>query len=211
MKFILGVICSYLLGSIPTAFIYGKMSKGIDIRQHGSGNVGATNVFRVLGKGPGILVLILDILKGAAAVTVIPRFLGIEGTIPKVILALVVVSGHNWTIFLRFKGGKGIAASLGALIGLAVEITLLRPVLLWTVLVWLICFLLTGFVSLSSVIASVCLPLSMVWMNQPIELICLGVIFCVFVVIRHRPNIRRLFSGQEPRISLFSKKNHSIQ
>lgn len=206
MKFVLGVICSYLLGSIPTAFIYGKMSKGIDIRQHGSGNVGATNVFRVLGKGPGILVLILDILKGAAAVTVIPRLLGIEGTIPKVILALVVVSGHNWTIFLRFKGGKGIAATLGALIGLAVEITLLRPVLLWTVLVWLICFLLTGFVSLSSVVASVCLPLSMVWMNQPIELICLGVIFCIFVVIRHRPNIRRLFSGQEPRVPLFFKK-----
>ncbi len=206
MKFILGVICSYLLGSIPTAFIYGKISKGIDIRQHGSGNVGATNVFRVLGKGPGILVLILDILKGAAAVTVIPRLLGIEGTIPKVILALVVVSGHNWTIFLRFKGGKGIAASLGALIGLAVEITLLRPILLWTVLVWLICFLLTGFVSLSSVIASVCLPLIMVWMNQPIELICLGVFFCIFVVIRHRPNIRRLFSGQEPRVPLFFKK-----
>lgn len=206
MKFILGVICSYLIGSIPTAFIYGKISKGIDIRQHGSGNVGATNVFRVLGKGPGILVLILDILKGAAAVTVIPRLLGIEGTIPKVILALVVVSGHNWTIFLRFKGGKGIAATLGALIGLAVEITLLRPVLLWTVSVWLVCFLLTGFVSLSSVIASVCLPLSMVWMNQPIELICLGVIFCIFVVIRHRPNIRRLFSGQEPRVPLFFKK-----
>ncbi|OGX38730.1 MAG: acyl-phosphate glycerol 3-phosphate acyltransferase [Omnitrophica WOR_2 bacterium RIFCSPLOWO2_12_FULL_50_9] len=200
------MIISYLIGAIPTAYIYGKLSKRIDIRRHGSGNVGATNVFRVLGKGAGATVLICDILKGVLAVAVVPDFLRVTEVIHRVILALVVVSGHNWTVFLNFKGGKGIATSLGALIGLTIKIAVIRPVLLGTVCVWLVCFLSTGYVSLSSIVASVLLPLMMAGTNQPIEIICLGVIFCLFVVLRHRPNIKRLLSGQEPRVSLFRKK-----
>ena len=206
MRIFLGMIISYLIGAIPTAYIYGKLSKRIDIRRHGSGNVGATNVFRVLGKGAGATVLICDILKGVLAVAVVPDFLRVTEVIHRVILALVVVSGHNWTIFLNFKGGKGIATSLGALIGLTIKIAVIRPVLLGTVCVWLVCFLSPGYVSLSSIVASVLLPLMMAGTNQPIEIICLGVIFCLFVVLRHRPNIKRLLSGQEPRVSLFRKK-----
>ncbi len=207
MKFVFGLVMSYLLGAIPTAYILGKALKGIDIREHGSGNVGATNVFRVMGKGPGIIALMGDILKGTVAVAVVPDFLGLAGIMHRVAMALMVVIGHNWTVFLNFKGGKGIATSLGVLIGLTIRVAAIRPVLLWTVVVWATSFILTGFVSLSSLIASFFLPMIMVWTNQPIEMVCLGVIFCVFVTLRHRPNIKRLLSGQEPRVfSLFKRK-----
>src|SRR3989338_2133709 len=202
------MIISYLIGAIPTAFIYGKLSKRIDIRRHGSGNVGATNVFRVLGKGAGATVLICDILKGVLAVAVVPDFLRVTEVIHRVILALVVVSGHNWTVFLDFKGGKGIATSLGALVGLTIKIAFIRPVLLFTLLIWLAVFLATGFVSLASIVASVFLPIIMALTGQEFPLVVLGVILCVFVVVRHRPNIKRLWEGQESRISLpyFKKK-----
>ncbi|VAX35148.1 Acyl-phosphate:glycerol-3-phosphate O-acyltransferase PlsY (EC 2.3.1.n3) [hydrothermal vent metagenome] len=203
---ILGVIISYLVGSIPTAYIFGKCYKGIDIRQHGSGNIGATNVFRVLGKVPGIIVLLLDILKGVVAVAFVADILGLVEIIHRLILALCVVSGHNWTIFLKFKGGKGIATSLGVLIGLTIKIVTIRPVLLAIISIWLICFLVSRIVSLSSIIAAIFLPIFMLITNQPIEIICLGVVFSIFVVVRHRPNIKRLFSGQEPRVPFFTKK-----
>jgi len=203
---VIGIILSYLIGSIPTAYIFGKLSKGIDIRQHGSGNVGATNVFRVLGKGPGTAVLLLDILKGVVAVAVVPDLLGLTQVLHRVVLALVVVCGHNWTVFLKFKGGKGIATSFGVLIGLTVKIAVIRPVLLWTVLIWLTCFLITRIVSVSSIIATTCLPIIMVLTGQEITIICLGIIFCVFVVLRHKSNIKRLFAGQEPRVPLSFRK-----
>lgn len=207
MKFILGLLMSYLLGAIPTAYIWGKAFKGIDIREHGSGNVGATNVFRVMGKGPGIVVLIGDILKGAVAVAIVPDLFGLTEIVHRVAMAVTVVIGHNWTVFLNFQGGKGIATSLGALIGLTMRVAVIRPVLLWTVAVWAASFMLTGFVSLASMIASFFLPMIMVWTNQPIEMICLGVIFCILVTLRHRPNIKRLIAGQEPRVfSVFKKK-----
>ena len=206
MMIIFGIILSYLIGSIPTAYIFGKMSKGVDIRQHGSGNVGATNVFRVLGKGPGITVLFLDILKGVIAVAFIPDLLGATETLYRVIFALVVVCGHNWTVFLKFKGGKGIATSFGVLIGLTIKIALIRPVLLWTFLIWVACFLITRIVSVSSIIATAFLPILMLLTGQEFTIICLGVIFCIFVVLRHKANIKRLFAGQEPRVSLFSHK-----
>ena len=200
---IFGIILSYLIGSIPTAYIFGKILKGIDIRQHGSGNVGATNVFRVLGKKPGIAVLLLDILKGVIAVVLVSDLLGLTKVIHRVILAAMVVCGHNWTVFLKFKGGKGIATSLGVLIGLTIKIAIIRPVLIWVVLIWILCFLITRIISVSSIIATTCLPIIMVLTNQEITIICLGIIFCLFVVLRHKANIRRLFAGQEPRVPLF--------
>ena len=200
---IFGIILSYLIGSIPTAYIFGKILKGIDIRQHGSGNVGATNVFRVLGKKPGIAVLLLDILKGVIAVVLVSDLLGLTKVIHLVILAAMVVCGHNWTVFLKFKGGKGIATSLGVLIGLTIKIAIIRPVLIWVVLIWILCFLITRIISVSSIIATTCLPIIMVLTNQEITIICLGIIFCLFVVLRHKANIRRLFAGQEPRVPLF--------
>lgn len=207
MMIILGAVLSYLLGSFPTAYILGKLTKGIDIRQHGSGNVGATNVFRVLGRGPGIIVLIIDILKGVLAVWLIGDLLGLTENYQRIILSLCAVIGHNWTIFLGFKGGKGIATSLGVLIGLTVKIASIRIVLLVTMLVWLASFLITGIVSLSSIVAATLLPIVMVLTNQAFEIVVLGIIFCVFVVLRHRPNIKRLLSGKEPKVNLpFHKK-----
>ena len=198
---ILGVGISYLIGAIPTAYIFGRLIKKIDIREHGSGNVGATNAIRVLGKVPGFTVLLIDIVKGILPVSVVADVLGMTHVLERVLLALVVVCGHNWTVFLNFKGGKGIATSLGVLIGLTIEIAVIRPVLLATVIVWLVCFLVTGYVSFSSIIAAVALPLEMVFTHQAIEIICLGIIFCLFVALRHRPNIQRLLAGQESRIN----------
>lgn len=203
---IIGIILSYLIGSIPTAYIFGKMLKGIDIREHGSGNVGATNVFRVLGKKPGIIVLLLDILKGVIAVAFVSDLLGLTEVIHRVIIAVVVVCGHNWTIFLKFKGGKGIATSLGVLIGLTIKIAVIRPVLFWVVLIWLMCFFITRIISVSSILAATCLPIIMVLTNQEFTIVCLGIVICIFVALRHKANIRRLFAGQEPRVPLFFKK-----
>lgn len=202
---ILASLISYLTGSIPTAYIFGKLLKGIDIREHGSGNVGATNVFRVLGKKAGIAVLILDILKGLIVVTVLADLFQMKEIYERSLLAACVVAGHNWTIFLQFKGGKGIATGFGVLIGLTIKIAVIRPVLLWMIAIWILCFLITRFVSLSSIVAATALPIVMVLTNQSFAIICLGILFCVFVVIRHRPNIKRLLAGQENRVSFFKK------
>lgn len=202
MRILFGMFMSYLLGSIPTAYIYGKISKGIDIRQHGSGNVGATNVFRVLGKGPGFFVLLADTFKGVLAVALVPDMLGLTGVTQRIILALCAVSGHNWTPFLNFKGGKGVATSLGVLIGLTLRIAAIRPVLLLSVLIWIACFLITRYVSLASIVSATLMPVIMLLTHQSFEIVLMGVIFCLFIVIRHRPNIKRLFAGQEPRVPL---------
>jgi glycerol-3-phosphate acyltransferase PlsY len=168
--------------------------------------VGATNVFRVLGIGPGIAVLVLDICKGILAVLVVPDLLGLGGVLSRVVLAVVVVCGHNWTVFLKFQGGKGIATSLGVLIGLTIKISVIRPVLLWVIFIWLVCFFITRIVSVASIAAATCLPIIMVMTNQEFAIICLGILFCLFVVLRHRINIRRLFAGQEPRVPLSFRK-----
>lgn len=202
MKILFGLLISYLLGSIPTGYIIVKKVKGLDIREHGSGNVGATNVFRILGKNFGFLVLFLDALKGVLAVTVVADLFGMGTILGRILAALAVVIGHNWTCFLGFKGGKGIATSLGVLIGFTIKIASIRIVLLVTILTWLVVFLLTRIVSISSIIAAVILPIIMVATYQPFELIVLGVIFALFVVFRHRPNIRRLLNGEEPSVPL---------
>ncbi len=204
LALILGSVASYLVGSIPTAYIFGRLYKGIDIRQHGSGNVGATNVFRVLGKGPGTLVLLLDIAKGVLATTLVGDLFGIESVLGRVVLGMVVVAGHNWTVFLKFKGGKGIATSLGVLIGLAIKLPMIRPVVFITLLAWLIVFLISRYVSLSSLVASAVLPVSMVLTGQSPEVIFLGIIFCTWVFVRHRPNMKRLLAGTENRVSFGS-------
>ncbi|MBF0484738.1 MAG: glycerol-3-phosphate 1-O-acyltransferase PlsY [Candidatus Omnitrophica bacterium] len=201
------LILSYLIGSIPTAYIYGRIYKGIDIRQHGSGNVGATNVFRVLGKIPGSIVLILDILKGVIAVVLLSSIFSLNEIWQLILLSLAAVCGHNWTIFLKFKGGKGIATSLGVLIALAVKIVGIRLPLMITVEVWLISFIITSFVSFSSVLAGFAFPLSMILTHQHPLLIAMAVVFGLFVIIRHKPNIERLIKGTEPRTPIgFNKK-----
>lgn len=206
MSVFAGLLCSYLLGAIPTAYLFGKFFKGIDIRQHGSGNVGATNAFRILGKSIGTSVLLLDILKGALAIVVVGNVFGLDKVFLRILLGVFVVVGHNWTVFLQFKGGKGIATSLGVLIGLALQFESLRIVLAITLLAWLIPFLISGYVSLSSMIAAVILPVAMLITKQAWELLGLGVVFCIFILLRHIPNTKRLLSGQERKVNFPFKR-----
>jgi glycerol-3-phosphate acyltransferase PlsY len=197
----LTALFSYVVGSVPTAFIFGKLMKGIDIRQHGSGNVGATNAFRVLGKGTGTAVLILDIVKGVIPVVLIAGIFhpDVNG---RILAAVAAVVGHNWTCFLQFKGGKGIATTLGVLIGLTIAVPGIRMAVFLCLLSWIVCFLITAYVSVSSILAAVLLPVLMIVVNAPFSIILLGILFCLFIVLRHRPNISRLLKGQEPKVPL---------
>ena len=201
VNILLTVAASYLIGSVPTAFIFGKLMKGVDIRQHGSGNVGATNAFRVLGKGPGTAVLIIDILKGVLAVVVIAGIFQ-QDVNGRILAAIAAVAGHNWTCFLQFKGGKGIATTLGVLIGLTIAVPGIRLAVFLCVLSWLLCFLVTAYVSVSSIVAAALLPALMIVVSAPFSIILLSILFCLFIVFRHRPNIGRLLKGQEPKAPL---------
>lgn len=202
---ILGIISSYLIGSIPTAYIFGRVLKGIDIRKHGSGNVGATNALRVLGKGPGILVLVLDILKGFIAVTFLGNSLGLKAPFLtdealRIILGVSCICGHNWTLFLNFKGGKGIATTLGVLIALAVRSSGLQVILGLVVATWLVVFLVSRMVSAASVLAGLALPIYAVVFKQSRLLIITSIVLAIFIVLRHQANLIRIFRGQEKRL-----------
>lgn len=202
---ILVILISYLIGSIPTAYIFGRLLKGIDIRKFGSGNVGATNAWRVLGRVPGITILILDILKGFAAVFLLGNFIqpeitGMPEELMRILLGFACISGHNWTIFLQFKGGKGVATTLGVLLALQVVISSLRIVFGLVILTWLLVFIIVRIVSLASVISGISLPIYMFVFKQSKFFILSSVILAVFIILRHRANLKRFFQGKEPRL-----------
>lgn len=207
LAIVISVILAYIIGSIPTAYWFGRVFKNIDIRTQGSGNVGATNAFRVLGKKIGSIVLVIDILKGIIPTTIIPNLFGLTDPLVLVLLGVVAVCGHNWTVFLNFKGGKGIATSLGVLIGFAIQLSGIRPVLLIVMGTWTLLFLLSGYVSLASIIAAIVLPISMIYFDAPFAMKIMSILLCIFVVVRHHSNIRRLIEGRENRVNLpFFKK-----
>jgi len=200
----LGVLIAYLIGSIPTAYIFGRLVKGIDIRQFGSGNVGATNTFRVIGRLPGLVVLLIDMLKGFICATYIADAFLFVSPAPRpefyrVITGLAAIAGHNWTLFLKFKGGKGVATSAGVVIGLI-------PKIFWLgFLIWAVVFSVTGYVSLASILASICIPLFTLVFGKPTEIIVVMSLLCIIIIYRHRSNIRRLKDGEEKRVKLFQK------
>lgn len=201
----LGFAAAYIIGSIPTAYIFGKALKGIDVREYGSGNIGATNVFRVIGKVPGIIVLIIDVIKGYVSATYLASaFLYLAPVtrpeLYRILVGLFAIAGHNWTIFLKFKGGKGVAASAGVVMGL------IPRVFLMGFLVWLITFFITGFVSLGSIVAIVSIPIFTLAFGEPAEIIIFTCLLCLIIIHKHKPNIRRLARGEEKRISFFKKK-----
>jgi len=193
-------LASYLLGAIPFGYLIGR-ARGVDIRSIGSGNIGATNVFRSVGKGWGILTFACDAVKGFAPVFFLPRLAaacaspscGTDGL--KVFCACLAVAGHNWPVYLRFKGGKGVATSAGALLGLA------PAGLLLGFAVWIVAFLISRYVSLASLIAAAAVSGSawLLYMKQgrlvPFTLTALAIL----VTWRHRGNIRRLAQGTENR------------
>src|SRR5215467_7913799 len=199
------LLVSYLLGSIPFGFLAGRLA-GMDIRQVGSGNIGATNVVRVLGKKYGYPVFVLDVLKGFGAVKV--SMLLAPGQPPDwnspeifgILAAICSVLGHLYPPWLKFKGGKGVATSAGALLALAPLATLIG------VAIWVIVFWMTRYVSLASVIAAFALPLVILvvsWDNQnPVKpLVYSSACVAAIVVWRHRSNLSRLIGGTEPRFT----------
>lgn len=206
---ILGIIISYFLGSIPTAYIFGRVLKGIDIRNFGSGNVGATNALRVLGKTAGLTVLLIDMLKGFLAVFFVGDYILLKGTglsedILRIILGLSCILGHNWTLFLNFKGGKGVATTFGVLIGLAFKIYGFGIILGLIILVWLVTFIFVRIVSVSSVLAGMALPIFII-LFKPSQGFSNGLVFfslliAIFIVLRHRSNLKRVLQGKEPRL-----------
>lgn len=202
---IAALLFSYLLGSIPTAYLFGKMLKGIDIRKIGSGNVGATNAMRALGKGPGVTVLLLDILKGFAAVIFLADyFTARSGLLQaqnfRLLMGLSCICGHNWSIFLQFKGGKGIAATFGVLLGLSLKIPGLNILIGLIILTWVIVFISFRMVSLASISSAIALPILSFCFKQPFSFILASLLLCVFVLIRHRTNLQRILQGKEPRL-----------
>ncbi len=203
---ITGIIASYLIGAIPTAYIFGRLLKGIDIRKFGSGNVGATNALRVLGKKAGIIVLLIDVFKGFAAVFFfgdffVPGINFLPSETLYIIFGLSSVLGHVWTIFLGFKGGKGMATILGVLIALSVKIAGLNVILGLSVLVWLVVFILLRIVSVASIASALVLPVLVIVFKQSNTVVLLSFILSSLVLIRHKANIKRIFEGKEQRIA----------
>lgn len=187
------LLLCYLLGAFPTGYLLVKREKGIDIRTIGSGGTGATNVYRAIGLKGALIVMFFDIFKGVAAVylaylAVVPAFL-----IPAVKLGfgLACVIGHNWPIFLGFKGGKGVACSCGVLFALAPE------TMSMVFLLWLAILAITGYTSLASLTAAFSMPLMMYFYGDGMVNICFSVVLAVLVVFRHRDNIKRLMNGEE--------------
>lgn len=201
--YILTLLVAYLLGSIPTGFLVAK-ARGIDIRTVGSGNIGATNVFRFLGKPAGIFVLFADALKGWVAVVIVTRVISNAFRIPgdqitqewlAICAGVGAILGHNFTCWLHFKGGKGIATSAGVL-------TALVPLSLLIILsVWIIVFAFTRYVSLASICASFTLPFAAWFTHESATMIVITAALAVLAIYKHKGNIKRLLNGTEGRLA----------
>jgi len=195
----LAIVASYVLGSVPTGYLYGKF-KGIDIRTQGSGNLGATNVVRVLGWTAGIIVLLADVSKGLIATALFARFTPYPASdFVRVGCGLAAVLGHSFTLFLNFKGGKGVATSLGVFLALA---PLATSVVFF---IFVIIVAASRYVSLGSIIAAALLPL-LVWAigeaGRSNTVLILAAVVAVGVIVKHRSNIVRLLQGTENRLGV---------
>ncbi|MBI5188294.1 MAG: glycerol-3-phosphate 1-O-acyltransferase PlsY [Nitrospirae bacterium] len=190
MKIVLLIIFAFILGSIPFGVIIAKI-KGVDLKKIGSGNIGATNVLRSLGKGPAAITLLGDVLKGTAAVA-IGRYFGLE-LFYEGLVGLSAIFGHNFSIFLGFKGGKGVATSIGV-------IALYAPqTALFTLIIWLAVVLITRYSSMGALVSFGLLPVNMAIFDSK-EKLPVAILITVFIVIRHRENIRRLIDGTERKV-----------
>ena len=197
---ILLLFAGYLLGSIPSGYLAGRWWRGIDIRQEGSGSTGATNVLRVVGKGPALLVFAVDVLKGTAAVLLAKAVMP-GSDVLAVAAGLAALAGHSWPLWLGWRGGKAVATALGMLLGLA------WPVGLACFGIFLTVLSISRIVSLSSVVGALALPLLMLgWFGAPLPqsirwpYLILALLTSVLVIWRHRSNLSRLLAGTEPRL-----------
>ncbi|GIP20128.1 glycerol-3-phosphate acyltransferase 1 [Paenibacillus sp. J22TS3] len=190
---VVAVLISYLLGSISFSVVLAKTLKGIDIRQHGSGNAGATNTLRVLGKGPAVLVLTLDVLKGIAAVW-LGRWLGGDSEWVPALCGIAAIVGHNWPIYFRFRGGKGIATTIG------VMATLVFFPALYAGIIAIGSIFITRYVSLGSLLFVGLTPIFLLIMGHIGPYFWTSLIIAVFAFWRHRTNIVKIAQGKENKL-----------
>ncbi len=194
MNYIIITILGYVIGSIPNGLLIGKNLYGIDLREFGSKNIGATNAFRTLGLYPSLWIFLTDAAKGVVAVYLASVLA--DTPIALLLAGIAAIAGHNWSIFLRFTGGRGVATGLGVIAVLVPKVTLLI-FLVWAVIVYT-----TRYVSLASIVAAILVPIGMWFMGERLEYLYFGIIAALFVVGRHKPNIERLLKGQELKIKL---------
>lgn len=190
---LLALLLSYLLGSIPNGLWLCRALWHVDLRQHGSHNIGATNAWRTLGKGPGFLVFFLDMLKGLLAVWLGEMLVGTP--LVMILCGVLAIVGHSLSLFLRFHGGKGVATGLGVILMLMPKVTVI------VFLVWLLLVLATRYVSLGSIVAAALVPVLALVFGYPALYVAFGVLAAAFIIVRHRSNITRLLNGTENRIS----------
>lgn len=199
------IAACYLIGAIPFGLIVGKVLRGIDIRKFGSGNIGASNILRTLGVGPAVAVFVLDTAKGVAAVAL--TTIALRYTVPENILqyyvvagAIMVILGHNFSVFLKFQGGKGVATSLGVIVGFA-------PVVAGaTFIIWVSIVAAFRYISVASIVAALSTPVMMQYSKElfgqeiPVSYRVCAAIAALFIIFKHKSNFKRLRQRQEPRI-----------
>ena len=204
---ILLMVISYVLGSVPNALWIGKVFKGIDIREHGSRNTGSTNAARVLGAKLGILTLILDVSKGLVPTLMaillkadffenLTKILNFD----YVLVGICAILGHVFSMFMNFKGGKAVATTLG------VFLILVPKAILFAAIVFFVVFAISRYVSLSSILAAISLPIFIYFLYQQTIYVILGILIAILIVVKHRSNIERLKNGTESKFSLKNKE-----
>lgn len=193
LGFIVLFVLAYIVGSIPFGVVVGKVFYGVDVREHGSGNVGTTNVFRVLGKRAGAVVMVCDILKGYVPAAIAAALFTPWAAI---FIAAAPVVGHMYSIFLKGRGGKGIATGAGVVLAL---VPLAFVIIFAT---WIVLILVTRYVSVASLAAALLVPVLTVVLDVPLPYEIAGVLVAVLVWWAHRGNLQRLFAGEENRVTL---------
>lgn len=185
------IVAAYLIGAFPTSYMVGKLTRGIDLREHGSGNLGATNTYRVLGRRAAIPVFITDIFKGWLPTALFPLWDGSPVAELAIAYGAAAIVGHVFSIYVGFKGGKGVATSAGVFLALA-PLAVLVGIVLWAAIVYV-----TGYVSLGSIAAAVTVPVLVYLLRGTDAVFWLSLALGAFVVYSHRANIRRLLRGEE--------------
>lgn len=202
---ILLLLMAYLLGAFPAGLLVGKMVKGIDVRDYGSGNIGASNVWRTMGPLWGVGVFLFDFCKGYIP-TLLTGRMHTAGAVEVnswlvVGVGLAAILGHNFSPFLRFKGGKGVATSLGVVYGLSPEAAALGFA------VWIVCLAITKYISVSSIVAAIVTSVALLVLHRDLPHVLFALLVALFVIVKHRANMVRVKAGTEPKVS-FSRRKH---
>ena len=197
---LLSIIIGYIFGSIPSGLVLVRMACGIDIREYGSKNIGTTNVFRTVGGRMASIVLIADVVKGILAVLLV-RYLFDSNLHMELLTAIAALLGHNYSLFLGFKGGRGVATGLGLIL------LFMPDVCIFSFTVWLVIVFVTRYVSLGSFVGAFITPIVAYYRGYPLELVLFALAACLFVIVRHYENMKRLIAGTESKIKQGSLDN----